>query len=195
MAQHEIPDVPVWAAVLDQLTVDDRVTPQLHGFLNLAVPQGVMSGTLYLDVPNDLTAAQINKRMRAPIMEALSRVPGVVAQSRYGTSDIRLMIRGFGARGAGDRSNSGTTRGVRVLIDGFPETEPDGRTSLDQLDLAAAEGIEVIRSNASSADVANTQRPFIETDHFLGPDRRFRDVAPPDGRLKRETDDAAEQPK
>ena len=82
--------------------------------------------------------------------EALSRVPGVIAQSRYGTSDIRLMIRGFGARGAGDRSNSGTSRGVRVLLDGFPETEPDGRTALDQLDLATAEGIEVIRSNASS---------------------------------------------
>jgi chromosomal replication initiator protein len=75
MSQHEIPDVPVWGAVLDELTVDDRVTPQLHGFLNLAVPQGVMSGTLYLDVPNDLTAAQINKRMRAPILEALARVP------------------------------------------------------------------------------------------------------------------------
>src|SRR5215207_1345588 len=83
--------------------------------------------------------------------EALARVPGVVAQSRYGTSDIRLMIRGFGARGAGDRSNSGTTRGVRILLDGFPETEPDGRTSLDQLDLATAEAVEVIRSNASSA--------------------------------------------
>jgi iron complex outermembrane receptor protein len=82
--------------------------------------------------------------------EALSRVPGVIAQSRYGTSDIRLMIRGFGARGAGDRSNSGTSRGVRVLLDGFPETEPDGRTALDQLDLAAAEGVEVIRSNASA---------------------------------------------
>jgi iron complex outermembrane receptor protein len=82
--------------------------------------------------------------------EALSRVPGVIAQSRYGTSDIRLMIRGFGARGAGDRSNSGTSRGVRVLLDGFPETEPDGRTALDQLDLSTAEGIEVIRSNASS---------------------------------------------
>src|SRR6478609_4624608 len=74
MSQHENPDVPVWAAVLDELIVDDRVTPQLHGFLNLAVPQGVMSGTLYLDVPNDLTAAQINKRMRAPIMEALAKV-------------------------------------------------------------------------------------------------------------------------
>ena len=82
--------------------------------------------------------------------DALSRVPGVIAQSRYGTSDIRLMIRGFGARGAGDRSNSGTSRGVRVLLDGFPETEPDGRTAFDQLDLAATAGLEVIRSNASA---------------------------------------------
>ena len=82
--------------------------------------------------------------------DALSRVPGVIAQSRYGTSDIRLMIRGFGARGAGDRSNSGTSRGVRVLVDGFPETEPDGRTAFDQLDLAATAGVEVIRSNASA---------------------------------------------
>lgn len=82
--------------------------------------------------------------------EALTLVPGVVAQSRYGTSDVRLVIRGFGARGAGDRSNAGTSRGVRVLIDGIPETEPDGRTAFDQIDLAAAEGIEVIRSNASA---------------------------------------------
>ncbi len=82
--------------------------------------------------------------------EALSRVPGVIAQSRYGTSDIRLMIRGFGARGAGDRSNSGTSRGIRLMLDGFPETEPDGRTAMDQFDLATAETIEVIRSSASS---------------------------------------------
>ncbi len=74
MSPHEVPDVPVWSAVLDELVRDERVTPQLHGFLNLAVPQGVMGGTLYLDVPNDLTAAQFTKRMRAPIMEALARV-------------------------------------------------------------------------------------------------------------------------
>ena len=60
------------------------------------------------------------------------------------------MIRGFGARGAGDRSNAGTSRGIRVLLDGIPETEPDGRTSFDGIDLAAAEQIDVIRSNASS---------------------------------------------
>ncbi|MCP2638330.1 chromosomal replication initiator protein DnaA [Microbacterium sp. HD4P20] len=74
MSPHEVPDVPVWSAVLEELVNDERITPQLHGFLSLAVPQGVMGGTLYLDVPNDLTAAQFTKRMRAPIMEALSRV-------------------------------------------------------------------------------------------------------------------------
>ena len=74
MSPHEVPDVPVWTAVLDELVQDDRITPQLHGFINLAVPQGVMGGTLYLDVPNDLTAAQFTKRMRAPILEALTRV-------------------------------------------------------------------------------------------------------------------------
>ena len=82
--------------------------------------------------------------------EALALVPGVVAQSRYGNQDVRIAIRGYGARGAGDRSNAGTTHGIRVLLDGFPETEPDGRTSFDGIDLAAAHGIEVVRSNASA---------------------------------------------
>lgn len=81
---------------------------------------------------------------------ALRFVPGVLAQSRYGGSDVRLVIRGFGSRGAGDRSNSGTSRGVRVLLDGVPETEPDGRTAFDNLDLGLMRGVEVVRSNASA---------------------------------------------
>jgi iron complex outermembrane receptor protein len=81
---------------------------------------------------------------------ALRLVPGVIAQSRAGSHDVRIVIRGFGARGAGDRSNSGTARGVRVLVDGFPETEPDGRTAFDGIDLAAMERMEVVRSNLSS---------------------------------------------
>ncbi len=72
MSAHEIPDVPIWSEVLDRLARDERVTPQLHGFVDLAVPQGVMAGTLYLDVPNDLTAAQLNKRLRQPILEAIA---------------------------------------------------------------------------------------------------------------------------
>jgi iron complex outermembrane receptor protein len=82
--------------------------------------------------------------------DAVANVPGVFAQSRYGASDVRITIRGFGARGAGDRSNAGTSRGIRVLIDGIPETEPDGRTSFDLVDLAAANHVEVVRSNASA---------------------------------------------
>ena len=93
---------------------------------------------------------QLQNKRGYSLDEAIASVPGVFAQSRYGASDIRLSIRGFGARGAGDRSNAGTSRGIRVLIDGIPETEPDGRTSFDLVDLAAASGIEVVRSNASA---------------------------------------------
>ncbi len=82
--------------------------------------------------------------------EALAAMPGVVAQSRSGGTDVRLTVRGFGARGNGNRSNSGTSRGIKVLLDGFPETEPDGRTSFDLIDPAAASRIEVFRTNAST---------------------------------------------
>ncbi|RMF33227.1 MAG: TonB-dependent receptor [Chlorobiota bacterium] len=82
--------------------------------------------------------------------EALSLVPGALVQSRTGNHDVRVLIRGFGARGAGERSNAGTSRGVRFYLDGFPETEPDGRTAFDLLDLGATQSIEVLRSNASA---------------------------------------------
>lgn len=36
--------------------------------------------------------------------------------------------------------------------------------------------------------VANFSRPFVESPSYTGPDRRFHDVAPPDSRLKRDTD-------
>jgi len=82
--------------------------------------------------------------------EALSLVPGALVQSRTGNQDVRVMIRGFGARGAGERSNAGTSRGIRFYIDGIPETEPDGRTAFDLIDLSGATSIEVLRSNASA---------------------------------------------
>jgi len=36
--------------------------------------------------------------------------------------------------------------------------------------------------------VAKVRRPFIETAAYIGPDRRFRTIEPPDGERKRETD-------
>ncbi|MGI6878562.1 chromosomal replication initiator protein DnaA [Microbacterium sp. gxy059] len=78
----DVPDVPLWRLVIAELEQDERITPQLEGFLNLAVPQGVMGGALYVDVPNDLTAAQFNKRMRDAIVDALGRIGGEVTSFR-----------------------------------------------------------------------------------------------------------------
>jgi iron complex outermembrane receptor protein len=106
-----------------------------------------------LDVPLAVTVigrGELSEAAGNRVDQALRLVPGVLAQSRAGGGDLRIVIRGFGARGAGDRSNAGTTRGIRILQDGVPETEPDGRTSMDLIDLGAVEELEVVRSNASA---------------------------------------------
>ena len=74
----------------------------------------------------------------------LNQTPGVVAQSNDGGSDVKLSIRGFGAR-----STFGV-RDVLVLVDGVPITDADGFTRLDQIDLAAAERLEVVKGPASA---------------------------------------------
>src|SRR5688572_10013211 len=129
---------------------------------------------------------QLENKRGYSLDEAVASVPGVFAQSRYGASDIRLTIRGFGARGAGDRSNAGTSRGIRVLVDGIPETEPDGRTAFDLVDLAAASRIEVIRSNASAlwgnagggvidiSTVPEFDKPFASFQQMAGSHGFFR---------------------
>ncbi|HEY4942417.1 MAG TPA: response regulator [Rhizomicrobium sp.] len=37
--------------------------------------------------------------------------------------------------------------------------------------------------------VARVTRPFIEAGDYMGPDRRFREITPPEGEYRRETDD------
>ena len=83
------------------------------------------------------------------LADGLSMTPGVFTQSRSGAQDVRITIRGYGARGNGERSNTGNMRGIRVQTDGVPLTEPDGRTSLEFVDLGGIEQIEVLRSNGS----------------------------------------------
>ncbi|MFB3908706.1 MAG: TonB-dependent receptor family protein [Candidatus Eisenbacteria bacterium] len=99
---------------------------------------------------SSIPASALDTRRQAGLDEGLDLVPGVLAQSRAGGGDVRILMRGFGARGNGDRSNAGTTRGIRVLLDGFPVTEPDGRTSLDLADVGGLSQIRVLRSNAST---------------------------------------------
>ena len=98
----------------------------------------------------EVPAEEFRQSRGVSLDETLAGVPGVIAQGRAGSPDVRISIRGFGARGAGDRSNAGTTRGVRILLDGFPITEPDGRTSLDLPDLGTLSSVKVVRSNSSA---------------------------------------------
>jgi iron complex outermembrane receptor protein len=77
--------------------------------------------------------------------EALAGVPGVYAANRYNFSlDQRLAIRGFGSRSAF------AVRGIKILIDGIPQTLPDGQGQLTHLELGATDRIEVLRGSASA---------------------------------------------
>lgn len=76
--------------------------------------------------------------------EVLNGISGVFLQSRYGNHDVRISIRGFGSR-----SNSGI-RGVRILLDNIPESEPDGQTRIEAIDFDAVSSIELVKGNSSS---------------------------------------------
>jgi iron complex outermembrane receptor protein len=77
--------------------------------------------------------------------EALNNLPGVVVSNRYNFSlDQRITIRGFGAR-----SNFGV-RGLKILLDGVPQTLPDGQSQLTNIDFADIDRAEVLRGASSS---------------------------------------------
>ena len=66
------PTRDLWSSVLAQLGADERITPQLHGFVNLVEPKGVLNGVLYLEVPNELTRGMLEQRIRVPLIEAIT---------------------------------------------------------------------------------------------------------------------------
>ncbi|MFH2003553.1 MAG: Plug domain-containing protein [Bacteroidota bacterium] len=75
-----------------------------------------------------INAAQYKFDRKISVDDVLRTVPGLFLQNRYGNRDVRISIRGFGSR-----SNSGI-RGVRILLDGIPESEPDGQTRIEAID-------------------------------------------------------------
>src|SRR5215216_3858020 len=79
------------------------------------------------------------------IDEALNNLPGVVVANRYNYSlDQRISIRGFGSR-----SNFGV-RGLKILLDGVPQTLPDGQSQLTNIEFADIDRAEVLRGASSS---------------------------------------------
>ncbi len=79
------------------------------------------------------------------IDEALNNIPGVVVTNRYNFSlDQRISI-----RGSGSRSNFGV-RGLKILLDGIPQTLPDGQSQLTNIDFATLDRAEVLKGASSS---------------------------------------------
>ncbi len=100
-----------------------------------------------IDIPYSvvrLKNTQYKFSRKVTIDDVLENVPGLFLQSRYGNHDVRVSIRGFGSR-----SNTGI-RGVRILLDGIPESEPDGQTRIEAIDFNSVGSIEVVKGNSSS---------------------------------------------
>jgi iron complex outermembrane receptor protein len=107
--------------------------------------------------------------------ESLDRVPGVLVQSSENfAQDARIQIRGFGTRSAFG------IREIRVLVDGLPETQPDGQTQIDDVDLGSIGRIEVLRGPAGAL-YGNASGGVIQLFTEEAPDRPTIEVVPSGG--------------
>lgn len=114
-------------------------------------------------------------RLGLQLDESLRRVPGLVLQNRFNFAQgQRISSRGFGARAPFG------VRGIRIVLDGFPETVPDGQSQLDAIDLDAAQRIEVLRGpasvlygNASGGVIAITSRDGRDSATQAGVSQRW----------------------
>ncbi len=79
------------------------------------------------------------------LQEYLGAVPGLFSLNATNyAQDLRISIRGFGARAAFG------IRGIKLIVDGIPETTPDGQGQLDNLPLGLLKNIEVLRGPSAS---------------------------------------------
>jgi iron complex outermembrane receptor protein len=84
-------------------------------------------------------AASIEQRRAFGLEDVLGRVPGVMARSRGLGEEPQISIRGSGLR------SNFHTRGVNVLIDGFPFQNADGFSDVESFEFLAARRVEVYK--------------------------------------------------
>ena len=79
------------------------------------------------------------------LQEYLRAVPGLFSLNANNyAQDLRLSIRGFGSRAAFG------IRGVKIIVDGIPETTPDGQGQVDNIPLGLLSRLEVLRGPSAS---------------------------------------------
>ena len=91
-----------------------------------------------------ITSADIDKTDGIILTPVLNKIPGVTMQ-QGAINTNRITIRGIGAR-----SQFGTNK-IKAYFDGIPLTSGEGETTIDDIDLASIEKIEIIKGpNATS---------------------------------------------
>lgn len=84
-------------------------------------------------------------RQQLSLQEYLTQIPGLFSLNANNyAQDLRLSIRGFGARSAFG------IRGIKIIVDGIPETTPDGQGQIDNLNLGNIQRIEVLKGPSST---------------------------------------------
>ena len=115
------------------------------------------------------------------ISESLGYVPGInVANRNNYAQDLQISIRGFGSRAPFG------VRGVRLMIDGLPQSLPDGQGQTSQFSATSTERIEVLRGplaalygNASGGVIQAFTRepgltPELNVSGYTGSDSLYR---------------------
>ncbi len=102
-----------------------------------------------LELPYTLSALNFSNTQQIyqqlSLQEYLGAVPGLFSlNSTNYAQDLRISIRGFGARSAFG------IRGIKIIVDGIPETTPDGQGQLDNLPLGLIQNLEILRGPSAS---------------------------------------------
>ncbi|HRG71832.1 MAG TPA: Plug domain-containing protein, partial [Thauera aminoaromatica] len=117
--------------------------------LNPVVVTGAPTATESFDLPYSVDSVDMRANQAGNLgvnaSEALAGVPGLVIQNRQNyAQDLQISVRGFGARAAFG------VRGVKLIADGIPATNPDGQGQAATFNLDTAERIEVMRGPFST---------------------------------------------
>lgn len=116
--------------------------------------------TPYLSVPSSVSYLDLSSRTsflnHADLSEAISDVPGIFTLNGQNfAQDLRISMRGFGSRAAFG------IRGIKLIVDGIPETTPDGQGQLDNIAVGDISSIEILQGT-SAAQYGNASGGVIE---------------------------------
>lgn len=100
-----------------------------------------------LTLPQSSTYVNVTKQLphvsHRHLGDLLYQVPGVFSQNGQNyAQDLRISLRGFGSRAAFG------IRGIKLVVDGVPETTPDGQGQLDNIAIADISSIQVLQGSS-----------------------------------------------